>query len=108
MFARQKNYAYNSKYADEMYPAYFVYPENGELESIVSAIEFGRRSGLHVMGRSGGHQYCGLSSDSGSVIIDMQEWDDIGEIVRFQGYSRIETCTEVSKDDNGGCRGIPW
>ena len=79
--ARQKNYAYKSKYADEMYPAYFVYPENGEVDSIISAIEFGRRSGLHVMGRSGGHQYCGLSSDSGSVIIDMQEWDDIGEIV---------------------------
>lgn len=79
--ARQKNYAYKSKYADEMYPAYFVYPENGEVDSIISAIEFGRRSGLHVMGRSGGHQYCGTSSDSGSVIIDMQEWDDIGEVV---------------------------
>jgi len=79
--ARQKNYAYNSKYGDEMYPAYFVYPENREFESIISAISFGRKTGLHVMGRSGGHQYCGVSSDNGSVIVDMQEWNTIGDVL---------------------------
>ncbi len=46
----EKNYAYNTKCQDEMYPALFAYPDNGELKSIESAIAFGRQAGLHVIG----------------------------------------------------------
>ncbi len=38
----EKNYAYDTKYKDEMYPALFAYSKNGELKSIESAIAFGR------------------------------------------------------------------
>ena len=76
----EKNYAYQTKYKDKMNPALFAYPDNGELSSIESAISFGRKAGLHIMGRSGGHQYCGVSSDNGSVIIDMEEWNTIGDL----------------------------
>jgi len=80
VLSHRKNYAYNTKYQDEMYPDYFVYPENDCYESIISAISFGKSKGIHVMGRSGGHQYCGVSSDSGSIIVDMQNWNTIGAI----------------------------
>jgi len=95
--SRQKNYAYNSKYKDKMYPAYFVYPENGEFESILSAISFGKKMGLHVMGRSGGHQYCGVSSDSGSIIIDMQEWNTIGNVLDSENIIGSELALKYPK-----------
>lgn len=93
----EKNYAYKSKYQHEMHPALFAYPENGDLSSIESAIAFGRQAGLHVMGRSGGHQYCGVSSDSGSVIIDMEEWNTIGELKDSASFVGPELANKYPK-----------
>jgi len=97
IISRQKNYAYNSKYQDEMYPAYFAYPENGEFESILSAISFGKKTGLHIMGRSGGHQYAGVSSDSGSIIIDMQEWNTIGNVLDSENVVGLKLALKYPK-----------
>ncbi len=46
------------------------------------------------MGHSGGHQYCGVSSDNGSVIVDMKEWNTIGELKDSESLIGPELATK--------------
>jgi FAD/FMN-containing dehydrogenase len=53
-----------------MSPAMIAYPTN--VSDVVSAVSYAAANGMKVVARSGGHQYCGLSSGgSDTLLLDM-------------------------------------
>ncbi len=67
--------------ARRMTPSLVAVPKNNPA-AVLTAVAWAARKGLKVVARSGGHQYCGLSSGgAGTVLIDLKNL----ETIKFQG-----------------------
>lgn len=62
--------------SENMAPKMVAYPNNAG--DVVKAISYAKRNGCSIVARSGGHQYCGLSSGGDTVIVlSMDNFHDI-------------------------------
>jgi FAD/FMN-containing dehydrogenase len=65
--SRAKVYATKSYPAENLTPLMVAYPR--DVEDIAAAIDFARSNNLHIVARSGGHQYSGKSSGGNQTIV---------------------------------------
>jgi len=70
----RKQYA-TSTYEQYMRPEAVAYPDS--LNDVIAAIKFAKARNLKVIGRSGGHNYSGVSCDSGALILSMDNFNEI-------------------------------
>lgn len=69
--SKRQQYAL-STHGEEMKPKYIAYPLDDA--DVQVAIKYATKEGLKVMARSGGHQYCGVSCDTGALILSMDNF----------------------------------
>jgi FAD/FMN-containing dehydrogenase len=73
--SRTKVYATTS-YPEKELPLMVAYPR--DIEDIKAAIAYARSNKLHIVARSGGHQYSGKSSgDSKTIVLSMDAFDHL-------------------------------
>lgn len=64
--------------AARMTPRFVAVPEPEDATDVTLAVRFAAKQGLKVVTRSGGHQYCGLSSGgSNTLLIDMRLFNNV-------------------------------
>lgn len=74
--SRTKVYATSSYPAENFTPLMVAYPR--DVEDIAAAIAFARSKNLHIVARSGGHQYSGKSSGgSNTIVLSMDAFDQL-------------------------------
>lgn len=60
--------------AARMHPRFVVFPLDGP--DVACAVSYAASQGLKVVGRSGGHQYCGLSSGGlDTMVVDLRDFE---------------------------------
>lgn len=64
-----------STFGQYMHPEAIAYPDS--LRDVIAAIKYAKTHNLKVVGRSGGHNYCGVSCDSGALVLSMNNFNEV-------------------------------
>ncbi|CBN53929.1 MULTISPECIES: FAD-binding protein [Kamptonema] len=98
---RAKVYATTSYPAKNLTPLMVAYPRDAE--DIAAAIAFARSKNLHIVARSGGHQYSGKSSGgSKTIVLSMDAFNHLsvsGNIVEVGPAVKLTTLADRFKQE---------